>query len=121
MQAVSQNMVAAALHGINVNRIANIATIIAFALAVVAGCLMAALLNLNAFMGDAILLKAIIILILGGIGSIGGIFFAGMIIGGLDAILPVFVSGSASDAIAMAVIIAILVFRPQGLFGHEVQ
>jgi branched-chain amino acid transport system permease protein len=121
MQAVSQNIVAAALHGINVHRIAGISTAIAFSLAVVAGCLMASLLNLNAFMGDNILLKAIIILILGGVGSIGGIFFAGLIIGGLDAVLPVFVSGSASDAIALGIIIAILVFRPQGFFGHEVQ
>jgi branched-chain amino acid transport system permease protein len=121
MQAVSQNMVAAALIGINVNRVAGISTMIAFSLAVVAGCLMAALLNLNAFMGDAILLKAIIILILGGVGSVGGIFFAGLIIGGLDAILPVYVSGSASDAIALGIIIVILIFRPQGFFGHEVQ
>ncbi|MBP1707421.1 MAG: inner-rane translocator [Chloroflexi bacterium] len=121
MQAVSQNMVAAALHGINVHRISGIATVIAFALAVIAGCLMGALLNLNAFMGDAILLKAIIILILGGIGSIGGIFFGGIIIGGLDAVLPVFLEGAMSDAIALAIIIAILIVRPQGLFGHEVQ
>jgi branched-chain amino acid transport system permease protein len=121
MQAVSQNAVGAALHGINVHNVAALATAIAFGLAVIAGNLMAALLQLNAFMGDAILLKAIIILILGGIGSVGGIFFAGLIIGGLDAILPVFLEGSASDAIALAIIIAILVVRPQGLFGREVQ
>jgi branched-chain amino acid transport system permease protein len=121
MQAVSQNAVGAALHGINVHHVSALATAIAFALAVVAGNLMAALLQLNAFMGDAILLKAIIILILGGVGNVWGIFYGGLIIGGLDAVLPVFLEGSAADAIALAIIIAILIVRPQGLFGREVQ
>jgi branched-chain amino acid transport system permease protein len=120
MQAISQNLTASKLTGINVFRVSALACAMACALAALAGCLMGAYLNLNTFMGDTILWKAIVILTLGGIGSIGGIFFAGIIIGSLDAILPVFVTGATSDAIALGIIIVILIFRPQGFFGHEV-
>jgi branched-chain amino acid transport system permease protein len=43
-----------------------------------------------------------------------------LIIGSLDAVLPLFISGAASEALALGVIIALLLFRPQGFFGHEV-
>ena len=119
MLAVGQNRVGAVLQGIHVNRISGLATVIACALAAVAGCLMAAYLNLNAFMGDYILLKAIIIVILGGLGSIGGVFFSGLVLGAIDATVPVFISGAASEAISLAIIVVILIFRPQGFFGRD--
>jgi branched-chain amino acid transport system permease protein len=65
------------------------------------------------------LVKALELVILGGIGSITGIFFAGLIIGSLDATLPLFISGAASQAIALGIIITLLLFRPQGFFGRE--
>jgi branched-chain amino acid transport system permease protein len=120
MLAIGQNRVGAILQGIPVNRVSAIACVIACSLAAVAGCLMAAYLNLNAFMGDYILLKAIIIVILGGIGSIGGVFFSGLVLGALDATVPVFISGAASEAISLGIIVTILLFRPQGFFGREV-
>jgi branched-chain amino acid transport system permease protein len=120
MLAIGQNRVGAILQGIHVNHVSGIACVIACSLAAVAGCLMAAYLNLNAFMGDYILLKAIIIVILGGIGSIGGVFFSGLVLGALDATVPVFISGAASEAISLGIIVVILLFRPQGFFGREV-
>jgi branched-chain amino acid transport system permease protein len=119
MLAVGQNRVGAVLQGIHVSRVSALATVIACSLAAVAGCLMAAYLNLNAFMGDYILLKAIIIVILGGLGSIGGVFFSGLVLGAIDATVPVFISGAASEAISLAIIVVILLFRPQGFFGRE--
>jgi branched-chain amino acid transport system permease protein len=119
MLAIGQNRLGAVLQGIPVNRVSAIACVIACSLAAVAGCLMAAYLNLNAFMGDYILLKAIIIVILGGIGSIGGVFFSGLVLGALDATVPVFISGAASEAISLGIIVIILLFRPQGFFGRE--
>ena len=120
MLAIGQNRVGAILQGIPVNRISAIACVIACSLAAVAGCLMAAYLNLNAFMGEYILLKAIIIVILGGLGSIGGVFFSGLVLGAIDATVPVFISGAASEAISLGIIVVILLFRPQGFFGREV-
>jgi branched-chain amino acid transport system permease protein len=81
---------------------------------------MGAYLNLNPFMGDYILSKAMILVILGGIGSITGLFYAGLVLGGLDATLPVFFSGSVAEVIAMSVIIVVLLFRPTGFLGREI-
>jgi len=121
MMAVGQNRVGAILQGVHVNRVTALASVIACGLAAVAGCLMAAYLNLNAFMGDYILLKAIVIVILGGLGSIGGVFFSGLVLGALDATVPLFVSGAGSEAITLGLIVLILLFRPQGFFGRELQ
>jgi len=119
MQAISQNLEGAALQGISIHRISALACVMACGLAAVAGCLMGAFLNLTPFMGDYMLVKAIELVILGGIGSMGGIFFAGLIIGSLDATLPLFISGAASQAVALGIIVVILLFRPQGFFGRE--
>jgi branched-chain amino acid transport system permease protein len=121
MQAVAQDVEGAALHGININRVSALACSIACGLAAVSGSLMGAVFSLSPFMGDYMLVKAVQLVILGGIGSIGGIFFAGLIIGALDATLPLWVSGATSEAIGLGVIIIILLFRPQGFFGHEVR
>jgi branched-chain amino acid transport system permease protein len=120
MQAVSQNVEGAALQGISIHRVSALACVMACGLAAVAGCLMGAFLSLTPFMGDYMLVKALVLVILGGIGSMGGIIFAGLIIGGLDATLPLFISGAASEAIALGIIVTILLFRPQGFFGREV-
>jgi branched-subunit amino acid ABC-type transport system permease component len=119
MQAIAQNLEGAVLQGINVHRDSAIACVMACGMAAIAGCLMGALLGLTPFMGGRMLLKALELVILGGIGSVGGIFFAGLIIGGLDATLPVFVSGAGSEAIALGIIVVVMLFRPQGLFGRE--
>ena len=65
------------------------------------------------------LVKAIEVVILAGIGSIGGVLGAGLILGAIDATLPVFISGSATEVVGLCIVILILLFRPQGLFGHE--
>jgi len=119
MQAVSQDIEGAALQGIHIHRIAGIACIIACSLAAIAGCFMGAYLNVNAFMGDNIMLKSCMLVILGGVGSIGGVFFAGLLIGTLDAVLPIYLSASVGQAIVLAIAIIILIWRPQGFFGRK--
>ena len=120
MLAISQESIGAILQGINIYRVSAIATVIACALAAVAGSLMGAITNLNPFIGDQMLVKAIEVVILGGIGSIGGVLPAGLILGSIDSFLPLLLSGSATDAVGFGIVILILLFRPQGLFGHEV-
>lgn len=121
MQAIAQNKEGAVLQGISIHRISALACIIACGLAAVAGSLMGGLLSLTPYMGDSIMTKLLQVLVLGGVGSIRGILFAGLIIGVFDATLPVFVTSAAGDAITILVTILILLFRPQGLFGREVQ
>jgi branched-chain amino acid transport system permease protein len=119
MLAVSQDSVGAALQGINIHYVSAVATMISCALAAVAGGLMGALVSLSPYMGDLMLVKAIEIVILAGIGSIGGVLGAGLILGFIDAVLPLFISGSATDVVGLVIVIGILLFRPQGLFGYQ--
>jgi branched-chain amino acid transport system permease protein len=121
MQAISQNMEGASLQGINIHRISAIACVLGFALAALAGCLMGTLYNLSPFMGQSTLVKVLMIVILAGAGSFGGIFIVGLILGILYGVLPVIFLGATSDAIAVAIFMALLLFRPQGFFGHEVE
>jgi branched-chain amino acid transport system permease protein len=119
MLAVSQDREGAALQGINVNRTAAIAMIIACVLAALSGTLMSSLYYLGPYMGDGILMKAIEVVILSGIGSIGGILVGGAIIGFMDAMLPVYIDPLIASAVTIGVIIVILLVRPKGLFGYE--
>jgi branched-chain amino acid transport system permease protein len=120
MLAVSQNREGAALQGIDINRISGIAIAMACAMAALAGALMASLLSMSPYMGDSMLTKAIEVVILSGIGSIGGTLIGGLVIGAIDGVLPVFTSGAIADGIGLAIIMIILLIRPKGLFGYEI-
>ncbi len=121
MQAISQNLEGASLQGISIHRISAVACALGFGLAALAGCLMGALYNLSPFMGQLTLVKVLMVVILAGIGSFGGIFIVGLILGVLYGVLPVLLPGATSDAIAVAIFMVILLFRPQGFFGHEAE
>ena len=121
MLAVAQNSEGAALQGIRVNRVAAIAVALGCALAAVAGSLMGAVFDLNTFMGDIILVKAIQVVILSGIGSIGGVLVGGLIIGTIDSVLPIYTTPAVTQTVGLAIIIVLLLVRPQGLFGREME
>ena len=119
MLAISQDIIGASLQGIRVHRVSALATAISCALAGVTGSLLGSILQLSPYMGDIMLVKAVEVVVLAGIGSISGVPVAGLILGTIDATLPIFSSGSTADAIGLGLIIVILLFRPRGLFGHE--
>ncbi len=119
MLAVAQDAEGAALQGIDTHRTAATATMIACATAALSGSLMATIFSLNPFMGDDILLKAIQAVILGGIGSIGGILAGGLIMGFLNAFLPVLTQAAIGDVVTILIVMLILLIRPKGLFGYE--
>ena len=119
MLAVAQDSEGAALQGIRIHRVAAFAMAIGCAMAAVAGSLMGAVFNLNTFMGDLILVKAIQVVILGGIGSIGGVLIGGLIIGAIDSILPLYTTPAITQTVGLTIIIVLLLVRPQGLFGRE--
>jgi branched-chain amino acid transport system permease protein len=119
MLAVAQDAEGAALQGIDTHRIAATATVIACATAALSGSLMATIFSMNPFMGDNILLKAIQVVILSGIGSIGGVLVGGLIMGFLNAFLPVFINASVGEVITILIVLGILLVRPKGLFGYE--
>jgi branched-chain amino acid transport system permease protein len=120
MLAVSQDSEGAVLQGIRIYRVSALALAMSCALAGVAGSFMGAVFDLKPFMDGPMVVKAIEVVVLSGVGSIGGILVGGLIIGSVDAILPLFASGAVSQVVGLVIIIVLLLLRPQGLFGREV-
>ncbi len=110
MRAIEQDKEAAALQGVNVNVVNALAFGVGFALAAASGALMAPIFKLDPMMGEQPLLKAFIIIIIGGLGSIPGAILGGLTLLGLE---PAFL-------LSFVFIILLLLFKPTGLFGHEV-
>ncbi|MBI4764168.1 MAG: branched-chain amino acid ABC transporter permease [Deltaproteobacteria bacterium] len=119
MRAVPQNMEGALLQGVNIDRVSYIAFFIGALLAAAAGGLLAPILYVNVFQGPWAVFKAIIVVALGGIGSIGGTCAAGLIIGFTEVFSYHFFGSAVSEIAGFLLIIIILLIRPRGLFGHE--
>lgn len=120
IEAVAQNREGAALVGINVNRISLLTFAIATALAAAAAVLMAPLAFIAPEMGGVLILKAFVIMVLGGLGSMQGAIVGGYILGILEAMAIAYFSSTYKDVFAFAVLILILAVRPTGLFrGRE--
>jgi branched-chain amino acid transport system permease protein len=119
MRAVSFNEKAAALMGINVNRVISFTFGLGSALAAAGGILFAmSYASIDPLMGVQTGLKAFIAAVLGGIGNLPGAALGGVLLGlvetmagGIPAISPY------RDGIAFAILILILLFRPAGLLG----
>jgi branched-chain amino acid transport system permease protein len=119
MVAVAQDPHAAALQGIDVNRISAVAMALGCALAAIAGSLMGSIFSTSPFMGTSAITKGIAVIILGGLGSIPGAIAGGIILGLIDGLVPPLLSPTMAGIVSFGVIIIVLLLRPQGLFGHE--
>jgi branched-chain amino acid transport system permease protein len=120
MRAVSHNMTAASLMGINLSRIISFTFIIGSALAAVAGILFG--LNypkIDPLIGILYGLKAFVAAVLGGIGNILGAALGGLILGIIETFVSGYVSSTFRDAIAFAILIFILLVKPTGLLGKK--
>jgi branched-chain amino acid transport system permease protein len=118
MRAVAQDEDAAALQGINVDRISSLAFALGAALAATAGVLIAPLFFVSPFMGGLPIVKAFVIIILGGMGSIPGALLGGLILGVAEGVGSIFLSSPAVNLLGFLLVILILLVRPQGLLGH---
>jgi len=118
MRAIEQDKEAAALQGVNVNMINGLAFGIGFALAAAAGALMAPIFKLDPMMGEQPLLKAFIIIILGGLGSVPGAIVGGLMLGLVDSIVATALGAEPAFLLSFVFIILLLLWKPTGLFGH---
>lgn len=118
MRAIEQDKEAAALQGVNVDRINGLAFGVGFALAAAAGALMAPIFKLDPMMGEQPLLKAFIIIILGGLGSIPGAILGGLMLGLIDSIVATALGAEPAFLLSFVFIILVLLFKPTGLFGY---
>jgi branched-chain amino acid transport system permease protein len=116
IRGTSENWKAAKLMGIDVDRTYLTTFAIGIALAGMAGVLVGLTQSITPDVGMSWTLKALIVVVLAGIGSIGGAFFAGLILGVVEAVGAIFM-GPYTVALGLVIFLLILMFRPQGLFG----
>lgn len=120
MRAVSEDLLAARLMGINVNKTISITFALGSALAGFGAFLYsAAYPTVTPFMGFNPGLKAFIAAVLGGIGILEGAMIGGFIMGIVEAFSKGFISSQLADAIVYAILIIVLLVRPSGLLGKS--
>lgn len=122
MRAVSEDRDAAQLMGINVNRTISTTFAIGAALAAVAGVLLCSTVpTLQPTTGAMPGIRAFTAAVFGGIGSIPGAMLGGILLGIIETFSKVYLSSQFSDAIVFSVLIIILLVKPAGLLGKQVQ
>ena len=114
--AMAQNREGASLVGIDLTRVSILTFAISGALAAIAAVLFVPISLVSPTMGHLVILKAFVIIILGGMGSVPGAILGGMVIGLVESFGAFYVSTDMKDVIAFAALVLILSLRPEGLF-----
>jgi branched-chain amino acid transport system permease protein len=120
MRAMSQNREACAVVGVDVQQVALVAFAVSAALAAAAAALVSPLFNIFPDMGAGLTLKAFAAVVTGGFGYVNGAIAASFLIGITEALAGSYISYAYKDAIAFLIMIAVLLWRPQGLFGRRI-
>jgi branched-chain amino acid transport system permease protein len=118
IRAVTQDRQAARLMGINVERTFMMTFGIGAALAGLAGALIAPIYTLAPGIGGNFILAAFAVVVLGGLGSVAGAYFGGMIVGVVEAFAGYYIDPELKQAIWFLIFLAVLIVRPTGLFGQ---
>ena len=119
MRATSQKSDAAMLMGININRVYLFTFAVGAALAGAAGAIYGIIFPFNPAIGALPTIKAFAIIILGGLGSIPGAVIGGLLYGIAENITGYLTNSTWQNAVAFALLIAVLIIRPTGLFGQK--
>ncbi len=122
MLAVSEDKGAAQLMGINVNGTIALTFAIGSALAAIAGVLLcSAYPSINPYTGSMPGIKAFVAAVFGGIGSIPGAMIGGILLGIIEIFGKAYISSQMADAIVFAVLIVVLLVKPSGILGKNIQ
>lgn len=117
VRATAQNAEAAILMGIDVEKIAMLTFGVGTALAGAAGVLLGPSLYLYPTVGEILIVKCFVIVVLGGLGSVPGAIAGGVLLGVVESLGAVYVSMALKDGIGFLIFLAVLLYRPSGLFG----
>lgn len=118
MRAVAQDKTMASLLGINIDAVISVTFVIGSGLAAIAGVMVAAYYGLvNYYIGYIAGIKAFTAAVLGGIGSIPGAMFGGVLLGLFESLGASYISSEYKDAYAFLILIIILLVKPAGLLG----
>ncbi len=120
MRATAQDTDAAALQGVSVNRAASMAMAIGCGLAALAGALAGSVFLINPYMGGSQLLNGLVVIVLGGMGSLPGTVIGGFVIGFTQAFGSTYLSSSVAGMLVFLLLIVVLVVKPTGFLGRPV-
>jgi len=121
IRACADNWLGAKVVGLNVKRYYAFTFGMGSACVAVAGCMMILLVDVTPVLGPSYTLLAFVIVIVGGLGSMPGALLGGVLIGLSEALAGLFIQPSAKSMISFALLILVLLFRPQGLLGRKAQ
>ncbi|AKR55459.1 branched-chain amino acid ABC transporterpermease [Devosia sp. H5989] len=119
IRAVAVAPGSAPLVGIDVDRVARFAFALGGALAACGGVIVSMYLTFNATAGVVFTMKALVVVIMGGVGNIPGALAAGLILGVVETLVATFVDPGLTLAATYLIFLAVLVLRPSGLFGRS--
>jgi branched-chain amino acid transport system permease protein len=117
MRALAIDPVGAELVGIDVRGFSALAFAAGGGLVAAAGTLVSTFLAFNPSIGIDFTVKALVVVIMGGVGNLGGSLIAGLLLGIAEALCSYFVDSGLTLAVAYALLLFVLVVRPRGLFG----
>ncbi|MBX3579482.1 MAG: branched-chain amino acid ABC transporter permease [Rhizobiaceae bacterium] len=118
LRAIAQNREGALAIGLNTDRVIAFVFAVSGAMACAAGSLLGTLYAVEPNMGGAPLLKAFVIVIFGGLGSVPGAIVGGLAIGLIENLAGAYISFAFKDVFTFILLIAVLLLRPAGLFGR---
>jgi branched-chain amino acid transport system permease protein len=121
IRAMAEKPDAAQLMGIDTGRAAALVSFLSGCLAGAGGVLIG--LNFNAihpYMGEQMMLRGFVVIIVGGLGDIRGALLAGLALGVIEVLTAGFLSSNLKEAVAFLILVAVLWTRPSGLFGRAV-
>ena len=120
LRAVAMDREAAALQGINTDRISVIAIGIGTALAGLAGGLVAPLTNINPHMGHNVIITAFIVTIVGGVGSLSGAVLAAVLYAMFHSVVTVYLGATIATIFGLVLMVVVLIVKPTGIMGVRV-
>lgn len=117
IRATSMDIGAAQLAGVQVAHVYAVVFALGAGLAGAAGALVSLSYSLNPTMGEPFVVKAFVVCVLGGLGSVEGALIGGLLYGVLEAFGSQYVGTGLQDAVALVVLLLVLIFRPTGIMG----
>jgi len=119
IRACADNYLGARIVGLNVKRLYALTFGLGAACVAIAGCAMVLLVDVTPPLGPSYTLLAFVIVIVGGLGSMGGALLGGALIGVSEALAGLFIVPSAKSMFSFGLLILVLLLRPQGLLGRR--
>jgi branched-chain amino acid transport system permease protein len=121
IRAVAQNREAALMVGIDPKLVSSIAVAVGIGLSGLAGAALGPVYSVHPLMGASFIFKAFALVIIGGLGNVAGTAIASVALGVMESFAGGFLPLVLVDAMAFIVMIAVLLIKPQGLFGRGVR